>query len=122
MSKLLLATTTALFLSFLAGCSVSAEDQARAKRRVELDTQQAAIVGDASDCSRVTRELDAWYAENKAEVDTLDAWMADTSERKEMRMMKPYESQRALNTRKRLMGTVRCGFVPWNGRREPGKT
>lgn len=112
--------TFALGLATLAGC-VSAEDEANAKRRVELESEQAALIGDAADCGKVFKDLDEWYLANKDEVDRLDAWMDETSEWEEKRMMEPYQADRKANLKVRLMGTIKCGFVPWNGRRAPEK-
>lgn len=106
----------------LSACnSVTEEDKANAKRRVELNGQQAAIIGDAADCGKVLTGLDGWYKTNKDEVDKLDTWMTGISEGQEKKLMEPYEADTKANLRARLMGTIKCGFVPWNGRREPDK-
>jgi len=121
MMKLQLAVVIACGLGMLAACGVSDEDRVNAKRRVEMDTEQAALIGSAADCGKSLKDLDDWYAANKTEVDKLDAWMADKSEGEEKRMMEPYAGQRNSNFKARMMGTIKCGFVPWNGRREPEK-
>lgn len=108
-------------LVMLSGCGVSAENKANAKRRVELESEQAALIGDASNCGKVLQDLDEWYAANKEEVDRLDAWIADKSEGEKKDMMDPFANQRKASFKTRLMGTLRCGFVPWNGRRKPEK-
>jgi len=104
----------------LSACnSVTEQDKANAKRRVEMDSQQAAIIGDGKDCGKLLKSLDGWYATNKGEVDKLDQWMGGISEGQERKLMEPYEAERKANLKARLLGTISCGFVPWNGRREP---
>lgn len=121
MKMLLLVCFAFVGFGVLAGCGVSEEDKANAKRRVEMDTEQAALVGDASNCTKSIKDLDDWYAANKAEVDKLDKWMEGKSEGEEQRMMEPHADQRNKNFKTRMMGTLKCGFVPWNGRRSPEK-
>lgn len=105
----------AVLLMTITGC-VSAEDRANAKRKAELDLEQAELIVDG-DCGATNKALDAWYETNKDEADKLDAWWGEKSDSDRDSLMAEHKEMRSATHKKTLTATVRCGFVPMNGRR-----
>lgn len=110
-------TVAALAVAFLMGC-VSAEDKNNAKRKAELDLEQAELI--VEDCTATSKALNAWYDQNRAEADALDTWWTSKSSEEKDKLMEAHKDLRNKTHKKTLGATLRCGFVAMNSRRSPG--
>ncbi|MEM9074551.1 MAG: hypothetical protein AAGE52_39010 [Myxococcota bacterium] len=118
-------TRVALILLAFALVYCGGPDETKGRRFVELETEQAQIVEQSlsqtgsAGCIDMSQRLDAWYAENQAEVDSLYAWFAALSDSDQSSVRGAYPNGGS-NIGKQMQGTIRCGFVAWNTRRRPG--
>jgi hypothetical protein len=101
----------------LTACSASPEDLKKGARVVELETEQTTIMSAGTSCGQLNKDLDAWYAKNKREVDELDAWMKTKSESEQSRAKAGHGDQMHANANARISAMVQCSGLPWNGKR-----
>ena len=108
----------ASLMALCAAACLSDEDRAHMKRKVELDTAQAAIAK-AGSCADARRALDAWWTTHGKEAKALDRWWLDLSNDHRRKLISGHRSAWFHNLDARAKATMRCGFVPWNTRRKP---
>jgi heterodisulfide reductase subunit B len=106
-----------LLAVMLTGCSASPEDLAKGARLVALETEQTKIMSTATSCGQLNKDLDAWYSKHKAEVDELDGWMKEKSEREQFKVTEGQSDQKHANANARIAAMVQCSGLPWNGKR-----
>lgn len=101
----------------ITACAASPEDLKKGARLVELETQQTKIMSAATNCAQLNKDLDAWYAKNRAEVDALDTWYKARSEREQFKATEGQGDQMHENANARIAAMVQCSGLPWNGKR-----
>jgi hypothetical protein len=101
----------------ITACSASPEDLKKGARLVELETQQTKLMSTGTSCAQLNKDLDTWYAKNKAEVDELDAWYKAKSEREQFKATEGQGDQKHANANARIAAMVQCSGLPWNGKR-----
>jgi hypothetical protein len=101
----------------ITACSASPEDLKKGARLVELETQQTKIMSTGTNCAQLNKDLDTWYAKNKAEVDELDGWMKSKSEREQLKATEGQGDRMHENANIRIAAMVQCSGLPWNGKR-----
>lgn len=71
----------------------------------------------ATNRAQLNKDLDAWYAKHKAEVDELDTWYKAKSEREQFKATEGQGDQKHENANARISAMVQCSGLPWNGKR-----
>lgn len=103
-----------LIAGSLLGACTSEEDRQNAATRVEMETQQAAIIDAAGqDCGAMFRGLDAWYEEHRAAADASDAWWNTLSDSDKDSIMEDQQPAHGQAYRSRIAGMIYCGGVSW---------